>query len=429
MRLPRSLAVLLSAQVHRVSTDGTVWTIALLLGSGTDGPRMAIGGECPTITVYDLTNHRDVLQLPVDECTFSIAITPDALCYTNGTAASMYGKGGTAYGWRDPPSFGVLASLIMTPLLSEAQLLHCARLFVEAHPAVVNARDPESGASLLQFVICHANQARLLDMLLAARCTIGLQADAKGRTCLSAALEQGKWRSLQQLLAALRLRQLSIIPGSMRLVAECFETLAHDYPRDFLHCISHLPLDAEPEVLGDVDAFDVMLPSVLICGSSQRCPKGIWADKLSQYSMPNHEQDEQFTVPNAFAPPGRPGLSRRATSKDSSSDGSFGRSLSLTNLMGRRSSRTESSVAEAYKAPPEQQRPPGPSSKPVEMGYNKVSRGGLQAFRVPIENFAGILKHGSCEVAPLQLVVDAVDATRDFSVFGSRLMKLLIEFK
>ena len=32
-------------------------------------------------------------------------------------------------------------------------------------------------------------------------------------------------------------------------------------------------------------------------------------------------------------------------------------------------------------------------------------------------------------VAPLQLVVDAVDATRDFSVFGSRLMKLLIEFK
>ena len=69
----------------------------------------------------------------------------------------------------------------------------------------------------------------------------------------------------------------------MRLVAECFEAIATDYPRDFLHYIGHLPLQKEPEVLGDVDAFDVMLPSTLICGSSQRCPKGIWASKLSQY--------------------------------------------------------------------------------------------------------------------------------------------------
>merc|ERR1719271_238805 len=70
----------------------------------------------------------------------------------------------------------------------------------------------------------------------------------------------------------------------MRLVAECFETIANDYPLDFLHYIGNLPLQKEPEVLGDIDAFDVMLPSTLICGSSQRCPKGIWAGKLAQYS-------------------------------------------------------------------------------------------------------------------------------------------------
>ena len=113
---------------------------------------------------------------------------------------------------------------------------------------MVNTRDQGTGASLLQFVICHANQARLLDMLLGAQCAIGLQADPNGRTCLHAAVEQGKWRSLQQLLDALRHKRFSIIPGSMRLVAECLETIATDYPKDFLHYISHMPLDAEPDV-------------------------------------------------------------------------------------------------------------------------------------------------------------------------------------
>ena len=58
-------------------------------------------------------------------------------------------------------------------------------------------------------------------------------------------------------------------------------------------------------------------------------------------------------------------------------------------------------------------------AKAIETGYSKISRGGLQAFRVPIENFAGILKNGESEVAPLQLVVDAVEKTKDYSVFGS----------
>ena len=48
------------------------------------------------------------LQLPVQETTYSIAVTSDALCYSNGTAASMYGQGGTSYGWQDQPSFGIV---------------------------------------------------------------------------------------------------------------------------------------------------------------------------------------------------------------------------------------------------------------------------------------------------------------------------------
>lgn len=67
----------------------------------------------------------------------------------------------------------------------------------------------------------------------------------------------------------------------------------------------------------------------------------------------------------------------------------------------------------------------------VETGFNKISRGGLQAYRVPIENFAGLLDCGphSGGVAPLQLVVDAVRATNDHSVFGSNLMHRLLDFK
>ena len=90
--------------------------------------------------------------------------------------------------------------------------------------------------------------------------------------------------SLQQLLDALRHERFSVIPGSMRLVAECFAVIASDYPLDFLHYIGNLNLQHEPEVLGDIDAFDVMLPSTLICGSSQRCPKGIWEATLAQNS-------------------------------------------------------------------------------------------------------------------------------------------------
>jgi hypothetical protein len=46
-----------------------------------------------------------------------------------------------------------------------------------------------------------------------------------------------------------------------------------------------------------------------------------------------------------------------------------------------------------------------------------------------MENFAGLLEHGPTPVSPLQLVVDAVAKTRDYSVFGSELVEHLIKFK
>ena len=403
----------------------------------------------------------------MDDITYSVCISQHSLAFSNGKYASMYGKGGTEYTWRDPPSFGVVGSLILTMLSNEEELLHTTKLIVDAHPAVVNSRDPETGQSLLQFVIAHANRNRLIDLLLSAQCRIGLQADSRGRTCLHVALEQGKWHALQQLLDALQAERFSVIPGSMRLVAECFEAIANDYPRDFLHYIGNLPLQTEPEVLGDIEAFDVMLPSTLICGSSQRCPKGIWTSKLTQYSaardnqqsMAEHASTSSFAAPtlersstasfdrNSLPAEGvrsrlsltRPASAARLSSSSARPSTGQGARQSCGDLsmVSRQPSLAggllggllaSGNVNEKSESKESAQ---GPQ---VEMGYNKVSRGGLQAMRVPIENFAGRLEaaaggYSSSGVAPLQLIVDAVDVTGDYSVFMSPLLKIVLEFK
>ena len=45
----------------------------------------------------------------------------------------------------------------------------------------------------------------------------------------------------------------------------------------------------------------------------------------------------------------------------------------------------------------------------------------LQAFRVPFDGFA--------HLATIELVVDAVTATKDYSVFGSKPLEILLTFK
>ena len=67
----------------------------------------------------------------------------------------------------------------------------------------------------------------------------------------------------------------------------------------------------------------------------------------------------------------------------------------------------------------------------VGEGFSKTSQGSIEALRVPFENFAGYVSQsgGSSVVAPLQLIVDAAVLTKDFTVFGSRPVEILLEFK
>ena len=80
-----------------------------------------------------------------------------------------------------------MSSLLRVAIPLMSSLLLCVAIPLMTSPLCVlpvNSRDPETGASLLQFVISNANRARLLGVLLDAKCRIALQADARGRTCL-----------------------------------------------------------------------------------------------------------------------------------------------------------------------------------------------------------------------------------------------------
>ena len=118
---------------------------------------------------------------------------------------------------------------------------------------------------------------------------------------------------------------VQVTDQTMAMVARSFTALSARYPRDFLNFIGALDLHPEPEVLGGQvpplsqigqptppflqgpppsqigqptpptpfpdkaahppqETHNVMLPRLLILGSHQRCPKGIWREALARHS-------------------------------------------------------------------------------------------------------------------------------------------------
>ena len=264
-------AVILSAMsgtsLFEIKEAGIIWSVALFHSH--KGWQVAIGGELPVIGVVHIETQSDVLSLPVPETTFDISMTRDSLCYSSGIRATMFGAGGLHYGWNEMPSFQVVSSLIMSLLSAEDQLLKTVKLIMDRHPAIINMQAPKgtegtAGGSLLHFVILNTNHPQLLELLLNANCRIAMPRDLSGRSPLQLAQQNGKWRSLQLLLTALRKGGFSIIPKPMQIVNESMRDIAYKYPLDFLDFIAQFELQPEPEVLGEADASDVMLPLSLI---------------------------------------------------------------------------------------------------------------------------------------------------------------------
>lgn len=430
-------AVVLSARsgtkIFEIAQPGVIWSLAML-NSPSKGWLLAVGGELPVISVIRIEGQQDVLQLPVNETTFDISMTNDSLGYTNGARTTMLGAGGQHYGWDEKPSFQVVAGLIMSLLSVEHQLLKTVKLIIDHHPSVINLSAPEvaGGGSLLHFIILNTNHPDLLELMLSADCRIAMALDRYDRSLMKIAVENGKWRSLQLILSALHQKRFSVIPTPMHVVNESLQRMAYKYPLDFLSFLSKLELQCIPEILGEIDASDVMLPHRLIKGTQSRCPKGIWNEDLQEFRVVVESEDRDDT----FAESSTEASVVRVQQKALESNGKANRGA-LSQLLHRAmeaggaqdqdSSRNSLSEMDNVVMLP----PVAPESV-IEMGYSTViTAAGVQAYRVPLENFAALPSGGG--ITPLQLIVEAVSAsTRSddaYSIFGSTLVEILLEFK
>ena len=365
--------------LFKVPTAATVWTVALLA----DSSKLAFGGEASTVTVVDTASRETWLQLPVQDTVYEISLSPLSLCFSHGDHGVIFGKGGAHYSWQDQPSTAVIQSFIVSLLSTEDKLLECLSYFIAHHPAIVNSSvSTGHKQSLLQFIVQSVSFQSVLELCLDSEIKAGLQPDVYGRTALDTALEQGKWRSLHLLLDAIVERKFMVVPRSMKGVTASFDTMAQKFPRDFLRFIRNMPLQAEPEVLDGEITHDVMLQHFMVVGSNSRAPKGIWKKALLQHRVSLESDDDD---------------SHARTAMDSS--------------LNRKNN-------------------PFNSSNNVTEGFSKATQGSIEALRVPFENFAGYVESSTgVPVSPLQLIVSAAVSTHDFTVFGSRPVEILLEFK
>ena len=456
------LSAMSGTNLFELAQPGVVWSVALL--DSPKGWQLAIGGELPVISVIHIESQSDVLSLPVPETTFDISMTKDSLCYSSGARATMFGAGGSHYGWNEKPSFQVVSSLIMSLLSVEDQLLKTVSLILDRHPAIINMRSPAGteGGSLLHFVILNTNHPELLERLLNANCRIAMPKDINERSPLQIAYQNGKWRSLQLLLDALRRGRFSSIPGPMHVLNESMRDIAYKYPLDFLKFIEAFELQPEPEVLGEIDVSDVMLPRRLTLGSNMRCPMGMWNEQLADFKVQvdhdhstyDHEgMRERLANENSVI-----GISRQATGASGKS--ALSRTASLTSVIraanGQRKATSKRRTASSSKGdaviqsseqrsmtriagdlgPAAAAAPAAaaPTEERIERGFAKIMHTGVRAYRVPFENFAGLPTNGA--PPPLQLIVQAVSASLRsgggndaYAVFGSQLVEILLDFK
>jgi hypothetical protein len=390
----RTLVVLsgrTGAQLFRVGFSSTIWSVQIC--STLDGPKLAVGGEAATLSVFDIASRQVQLELPLEGELYSICFSRDSICYTNGACAFMYGAGGTRHSWDDRPSFSVVTELIASLVGDEQSLYRCMNHLVTRHPSVINMcpqseQKPEHGPSLVHWAVENTSSNKLLELLLSASCGVGLLPDGNGRTAIHAAIEHSKLFHMRLLSTAIVEGRFTMLPGPMRAVTATFPIWAAKFPADFLAIVSSMQMQAEPEVLGGIETQGVMLPRMLIRGSNWRCPKQtLWAEDLERY-RPLDDDDLPFW-PMMMGQPGGP-----------------------------------SSVVSG--------------ASTVNEGFSKVNLGGVQAWRVPFECFAGIVgdedEEGAAEddqqaVSVLQLLLRAVAETKDYACFDSMPLEVMLQYK
>jgi len=186
---------------------------------------------------------------------------------------------------------------------------------------------------------------------------------------------------MRLLIRAITERRVLNLPMPMRVVSRAFPLWATKFPRDFLHLVGTMPMQPEPEVLGGVDQYDVMLPRVLVRGSRWRCPRTLWLADLERYSIQTRTSDDISLSMHVPTRAPEPPADETAAPADLSAD----------------------------------------ERSTIREGFSCVAIGGVQAVRSPFEGFAGLIaedERGNL-VSMLQLVVHAVRITQDYQVFAT----------
>ena len=355
-------------RLFRHDNGFTVWSLRMI---GTnDGPKMAFAGESTSWYVMDLQRNEIELEMPaVDSgAVYAIATSSHSLGWSNGNRAMVLGRGGNCYGWQDQPSYRLITSLITELLSNEDQLLRCLTLIFKKHPSLALGIEPETGNSLLQFVVetCSRTPSVIEMMLYLRPQPIGLQPNMSGLTALHAAMAEGGWRAMQIL-------QKAIIDGRIQLTKPTIEKItrvmcetAPIYPRDFLRFIEKMPLQFEPEIFIKSDEFEVVLPEIITAASSEFCPLGLWSEKLESLRV---ERDEEEDIEEM-------------------------------------------------------------DEERIAMGFRLGMANGVKAYRIPFDSFASELTlSDDRKVIPLELICDSATETREYTIFGCRAVNLLLRFK
>ena len=219
---------------HQLAYGGLVHSVAYAENT----KHLAIGGAHTSVDIWALPGDgreqpTRVLALPCrGEKIPSVAFPDSSLCFVSDSMATMYGMANRECGWVDRPSFEVIADMINHPTALTTT--------VQTHPYVLNATNPISGESLLQYIVRGQNMEQV-ELMLSANCRLGLMQDNQGHTALKTGLKL-KQKQVVRLLLWTMVKSMEETPSALEPFIRHKADIANQYPDLFLEFIKTIKL-------------------------------------------------------------------------------------------------------------------------------------------------------------------------------------------
>lgn len=319
----------------------------------------------------------EVLFLPRKTTVSSTAFSNASLCFASGSLVTIYGSGNQECEWSDRPGFEVIADLIRDE--------RALRVMLTRHPCTLNACNPNTGESLLQFTVRGGRPERV-NVLLSTDCRLGFIRDAKGHTALKVALKD-KQKQVVEMLLSTMIKDIQAHPSALDPFIRHRVEIADKYPDIFLEFMQSVSLIREDKLTPN-DRNTALLQSAgkfLVAGSKDREPTNLWSHLL--------EGNKSFLKTNdKETQPGPEGVEK---------------------TYNRYRDRLDC------------------SSQEDRIDPNLLQRVMVVSLRVPFEgaissSYAGVSRP---ETTLLYLIAQAASKQEDFSVFSSRQIQAMMQFK